>query len=110
MQIKHWLRKMLQFKFVATSLVLLDVDQQFTRFSKATQSDVGLVIDYPTQNEKFRAALEQCSKGILGSNVKRNLASLRAGTYAGIKLLGVIAEAGILDIREPDAIAPDIYI
>ena len=108
-QVKHWLRRMLQFKFVAVCLVLLDSDKQFKIFSKATQSDAALVIDYPTINEKFLAALGRCSRGCLGSHTKRNLASLKSGKYAGVKLRGLSSEISVAELSEPDGIHPDEF-
>jgi hypothetical protein len=35
-KVKHWLRRMLQFKFVAVCLILIDIDKSLKIFSKAT--------------------------------------------------------------------------
>ena len=47
-QMKHWSRRMREFKFVAVTLCLLDNDKRSKIFSKAAQNDNDLALDYPT--------------------------------------------------------------
>ena len=106
-QMKHWIRKMRSFKFVAVTLTLLDHDKQFKIFSKATQNDFDLALDYPTSHERFKSALESAKSGKLGSHVKRNLSSLKAGKYAGIVLLGMREEVSATE--ENTAFDPNLF-
>lgn len=106
-QCKHWLRRMRQFKFVAVCLVLLDFDKKCKIFSKAQQADESLALDYPSNHERYKASLGLAASGSLGSHVKRNLASLKAGKYAGIALLGLDEEVSAA--RECEAIDPDLF-
>lgn len=108
-KVKHWLRRMLQFKFVAVCLILLDIDKSFKTFSKATQSDENLSIDYPTFQEKFFCSMRRCTAGCLGSHIKRNLASLKVGKYAGVQLQGFTSEISSLELAEPERFHPDIF-
>ena len=104
-QMKHWSRRMREFKFVAVTLCLLDNDKRSKIFSKAAQNDNDLALDYPTSNAKFKESLEAAQSGTLGSHVKWNLASLKAGKYAGIKLLGMgedVAAAQDVTAMDPD--------
>jgi len=103
---KHWVRRMREFKFVAVSLCLLDLDKQAKIFSKAQQGDVALALEYPTNHERYKSALEAMSNGVLGSHVKRNLGSLKSGKYAGVPLLGLDEEVIVAKentiCRDPD--------
>ena len=98
---------MKSFKFVAVTLTLLDHDKQFKIFTKATQNDVDLALDYPTSHERFKSALESAQSGALGSHVKRNLGSLKAGKYAGVALLGMGDEVEVA--QDSSAIDPDLF-
>ena len=89
---KHWVRRMREFKFVAVSLCLLDLDKQAKIFSKAQQGDVTLALDYPTNHERYKGALQKMANGTMGSHMKRNLSSLKTGKYAGVPLLGLDEE------------------
>jgi hypothetical protein len=96
---------MREFKFVAVTLCLLDNDKRSEIFSKAAQNDNDLALDYPTFHARFKQSLEIAQSGVLGSHVKRNLVSLKAGKYAGIKLLGVgedVAAAQDVTAMDPD--------
>ena len=88
-------------------LVLLDFDKKCKMFSKAQQADEALALDYPSNHERYKGSLELAASGSLGSHVKRNLASLKAGKYAGIALLGLDEEVSAA--RECEAIDPDLF-
>ena len=106
-QIKHWLRRMTEFKFVAVALNLLDYDKRCKIFSKAGQSDTALAHDYPTAHDQYKASLTVAAAGHLGSHCQRNLASLRKGKYAGVVLRGVDVE--VEEATEHSAIDPDHF-
>ena len=104
-QMKYLSRRMREFKFVAVTMALLDNDTLSKDFSKAAQNDNDLALDYPTFHAKFRQSLETAQSGVLGSHVKRNLVSLKAGKYASIKLLGMgedVAAAQDVTVIDPD--------
>jgi hypothetical protein len=106
-QCKHWIRKMKEFKFVAVTLCLLDHDKQSKIFSKAQQGDASLALDYPTCHERFKSTLESAQNGQLGTWVKRNLAALKTGTYAGVRLNGLGEE--VAAAMEHSPIDPTLF-
>ena len=108
-QCKHWVRKMKELKFVVVTLLLLDHwhDKNTAIFSKASQGDDSLALDYPSQNERYKDYLLGAQEGKFGSHVKRNLGSLKRGMYAGIKLRGLDEE--VIAAMEHSVIDPDIF-
>ena len=109
MKIKRWLRRITEFKFIAVGLILLDIDKALKVFSKAGQSDANLVIDYPSVRERLQGSLTQLRDGVFGSHIKRNLAQLKQGKYAGRRLRGVGGIVDEADIVEHEPLGNDIY-
>ena len=66
-QMKHWSRRMREFKLVAVTLCLLDNDKRSKGFSKAAQNDNDLALDYPTSHARFKQSLKTAQSGVLGS-------------------------------------------
>ena len=58
-------------------------------FSNGCQSDIDLVIDYPTRRDQLRDSLTKFGTGVFGSHTKRNLAQLKVGKFSGRPLRGI---------------------
>ena len=86
---RAWRRQIRQFKFVAVTLVLLDVNEVLRKFSKATQADAGLAIDVPGHRASLEATLIARRDGALGPKVARNARQLCTSTFGSTELIGV---------------------
>ena len=86
---RAWRRQIRQFKFVAVTLVLLDVNETLRKFSKATQADAGLAIDVPGHRASLEATLTARRDGALGPKMTRNARQLCSGKFGSTELIGV---------------------
>ena len=68
-----WLAQLTSFNFVAIALMTLDLYLSILPFSKITQSDSMLVIDYPDLVENLLESLVSLAKGSLGTIVTRHV-------------------------------------
>jgi hypothetical protein len=79
----RWLKKIKQFKFVAVCIVLMDLHFEPKIFSKTTQSDSNIVIDFPNAKTKFRLGIRArlTSLGAVGNEY---IAELDTGKFKGV--------------------------
>jgi hypothetical protein len=77
-EIRGWLRKMKQLKFVAHLIVLCDVHTVSKTFSKNAQSDELLIIDVPKFRSSCKCGLQKLA-GELGTEAKKRVESLKEG-------------------------------
>ena len=85
-KINGWLRKMVQFKFVAYLVVMCDIHTVNKIFSKRAQSDSSLILDVPTLRDDYKIGLQKLLT-TLGPEAQRRLPSLQTGKI-------VMADAG----------------
>ena len=84
-EVKGWLRKLEQFKFVAIMLLSTDVHFESKFFSKTTQSDSNTVIEYVKGRQKYHASITKL-KTTLGTEVENSIAELASGTFKGVEI------------------------
>jgi hypothetical protein len=84
-EVKGWLRKLEQFKFVAIMLLSTDVHFESKIFSKTTQSDSNTVIEYVKGRQKYHASITKL-KTTLGTEVENSIAELASGTFKGVEI------------------------
>jgi hypothetical protein len=85
-KVKRWLKKIKQFKFIAVCIVLMDLHFESKIFSKTTQSDSNIVIDFPNAKAKYKLGIESRLTS-LGEVGNEHLEELATGKFKGVTLL-----------------------
>lgn len=106
-KISGWLRKVLQFKFVATCITQLDIDEAMRVFSKQVQSDTALIIDLPRYRAQFKLRLARLM-GRLGKRAKARLPELACGELHAVRDKKIEAGFGQLHLHTSEIILPSV--